>query len=446
MEGEIEKEESGVTLGYIFRTIFSEKWLALIIAAAITIFGTLGLYFMGKRNVVYSVSFVLQLPSTGETDSTSTSYKYPDGSSFYFTDLISAKNLREIASREGFTGIDVDKIAKRGDISITRAVDNVSDNLQSGVYDLNYTIKVKAKYFDGEDIARDFIEELVSIPREHICAMTINYDQSLTASKSLITYDGRLDALTSQAEYLLSKYDDFISSYGKDFVVKEGNTLGYYQRQLQTFLTGNSTLDNLKTKALTNQFVMSDENGQPLAAAIEQYAADLLTKKDERDKLQGALDRLYVGSEGQTSVIVDATVLDCAMQVEKLNKEIEYFEKFTAENCKADETFDKEVKAAEGKVEAFTREFSEIASIVYTNKTTVNYLNSSVVAVEGGRGLIISVGLSFVAGLVVAAVVAYIVGWNKQKKAGGASAAAPEIEEAQLQAAATDAEDKEDKK
>ncbi len=34
---ENEKEEGGVTLGYVFRTIFSQKWLALIIAAVITV-------------------------------------------------------------------------------------------------------------------------------------------------------------------------------------------------------------------------------------------------------------------------------------------------------------------------------------------------------------------------------------------------------------------------
>ena len=59
MEEEIENGEGGITLGYIFRTIFSQKWLALIIAAVITVAGALGLYFMGKSGTVYSVSFVL---------------------------------------------------------------------------------------------------------------------------------------------------------------------------------------------------------------------------------------------------------------------------------------------------------------------------------------------------------------------------------------------------
>ena len=76
MENEIENE-GGITIGQIFRTIFSQKWLALIIAAVITLAGTLGLYFLGKNDETYSVSFVLQLPNTGEA--TSSAYTYPDG-------------------------------------------------------------------------------------------------------------------------------------------------------------------------------------------------------------------------------------------------------------------------------------------------------------------------------------------------------------------------------
>lgn len=439
---EEEIEDGGITIGQIFRTIFSQKWLALIIAAVITVVGTLGLYFIGKRSEVYSVSFVLQLPNTSETASTSTSYTYPDGASFYFTDLISKQNLKEVASREGFKDIEVDKMVKDGDISISRAVDKVTENSQNGVYDLSYTIKVKAKYFDDEDVARDFIEALVSFPRNYISSMYIDYDQSLTASKSLITYDGRLDALKDQAEFILTNYEELISAYGTGVVVKEGKTLGYYQTQLQTFLK--STLDNLKTKALTNQYVMGDENGQPLKAAIEQYATDTLTKNDELDELKGALDTLYVSSEGQTTVIVDATVLECALEIEKLKKEIEYYKQFTAENCTFNEAFDKEVNAAEAKVEAFTKEFAEISSIVYTTKTTVNYFNASVVEVEGGRRIIMSVGISLIAGIMLAAIVAYIVGWNKLKKS-SVSGAVLAYDEAQAQAAAADAK-KDDEK
>ena len=412
---EIEKGEGGITIGQIFRTIFSQKWLALVIAAIITIVGTLGLYFMGKSKEVYSVSFVLQLP--GADSSAAASYTYPDGSSFYYTDLKSADKLKEVASRDGFKGIDVDKIIKQGDISISLI------NSQSGVEGLGYTITVKSKHFSSKGEARDFIEELASIPCEYIGSMNINYDKSLSASKVLITYDGQLDKLKEQAEYILTKYNTLIEEYG-DIVVKDGNSLSRYQSQLQTFLSVNSTLDNLKTKALEEKLVMGDDNDQPREDSIEQYEDDILTKKAKRDEIKKALDRLYSGTDGQTSVIVDATVLDYALQLEQLNKEIEYYETNKGQ-YKFDKAFDDAVTAAVRRVEGFTTEYAEVSSIVYKNKSTVNYLTTGVVDVSGGRSIVMSVCVSLVAGIILAAIVAYTVGWSKQKKAVSNKSATP---------------------
>lgn len=454
MEEEFEKEEGGITVGYIFRTIFSQKWLALIIAALITIAGTAGLYLTGRRSVVYSVSFVLQLPNTSETISTSTSYTYPDGTSFYFTDLISAENLKHTASREEFKGVNVDKMVKVGDISISRTVDTVTDNSQSGQYDLNYTIKVKAKYFDNEDVARHFIDALISVPREHILAMNIDYDQSLTASKMAVTYEEQLTLLKNQAVYIQNKYDELIDSYGKEFVVKDSKTLSYYQTQLLPLIGDSSkedgNIDILKNKAIVNSYLMYDEKGQPLEAALSKYESEKIKKQRERDiaynALQNALKTLNDSlSDQSTSVILDTTaVMSYSEQITRLDKEIEEIDAFLDKKIVSTD-FEKEVSAVEAQIETLTKEFSEIASNVYTTKTTVNYLNTSVIEVEGGRGLLMSVGLSLVAGLIVAAVVAYIVGWNKQKKS-GVNVQVPPQSEAQLQAAATDADEKKDEK
>ena len=418
-------QEGGITIGQIFRTIFSEKWLALIIAAAITLLGTLGLYFTGKRNEVYSVSFVLQLP--GADPESAVSYTYPDGSRFYYTDLISYDSLKEVASREGFEGVKVDKMHKNGDISIS-----INNSSQSGDISLSYTVSVKSKYFKGKSVARNFIDELISLPAEHIGSMYINYDKSLTAAKSIITYGGQLDKLKEQAEFILEKYDAFIKLYGTDLVIKDGKILGYYQAQLETFLNKNSTLDNLKTWALTNKYVMGDEEGNPLQASIEQYKADILTKKAKRDEIQNALDTLYAGTDGQTSVIVDATVLEYALQLEQLKKEIEYYETDEG-NYKFNADFDKAVNAAEAQVEAFTTEFATISSIVYQNNTTVSYRSTKIVEVSGGRGIAMSLIISLVLGVIVAAIVAYIVGWSKQKKAAASKVAEIPAQSAELQ-------------
>lgn len=414
MEEEI-VEEGGITIGQIFRTIFSEKWLALIIAVAITVIGTIGLYFIGKRREVYSVSFVLQLP--GEDSTSSAQYTYPDGSSFYYTDLVSPDNLKEVASREGFTGVNVDKIVKKGDISVSLA------DFSNGVVGLKYTINVKAKYFKSESAARCFIEELISLPIEHIGSMNINYDHSFTDSKEAITYDEQLTLLKRQATYIQSKYTSLIKTYG-EVVVKDGKTLSYYQTRLQTFLD-RGDIERLKTTALEKSYVMGDENGQPLAAAIAKYTAEKADKMREKEILSKALDEAMKAlndtlKDQSASVIVDTSaILSYTEQIARLEQEIKEIEAFLDDGNggRVNAEFENEVTAVEAQVEAFTNEFAEVSSKVYQNKSTVSFLSTRVVEVSGGKGIVMSTFVSLVLGIIVAAIVAYIVGWSKLRKA-----------------------------
>ena len=108
---ENEKEEGGVTLGYVFRTIFSQKWLALLIAAVITVAGTLGLYFLGKTNEVYNVSFVTNLPGS---QSSASYFEFPDGQTQHFTEAVSYENLEKVKeSNAAFGDIDIKKMYEK---------------------------------------------------------------------------------------------------------------------------------------------------------------------------------------------------------------------------------------------------------------------------------------------------------------------------------------------
>ncbi|MDE7439959.1 MAG: hypothetical protein K2N23_05595 [Clostridia bacterium] len=439
MENEIENE-GGVTIGYIFRTIFSQKWLALIIAVVITLVGTLGLYFIDKRNEMYSVSFVLQLPNTG--DASSTSYTYPDGESFYFTDIISKKNLEDVASKEGFEAIDVDKMVKNNDISIIRSLDKLDDKNNAGVYDLNYTVKVKAKYFADEDSARDFIEALTSFPRDHIAKMGINYDQSLTTSKSAITYDEQLTLLKNQTVYIQTKYDALIKSYGSEFVVSDGRTLAQCKDEVDAYLT-KDFFTSLKNRAKENGYIKSGTE-EKLHYESELYSKGLALKRAE-----ATLDGLK-GFAADTGSIIYDEIISLNREIATLEQEIKILEEYIKSYSNTDKIkpkdFEDEIASVYANVEKFTADIEPVASYVYGKVTKINYLSTKVVEVEGGRGLIISAVIALVAGIVVAAIVAFAVGWSKQKKVKSTESVSgvPVYGEAQLQAAATD-ESKEEK-
>ena len=442
---EFENEGRGVTLGDIFRTIFSQKWLALVLTFAIAIVGTLSVYFIGKINEYYSVAFVLQLPNSG--DATSTSYTYPDGENFYFTDLISSENLKLVASREQFSDVDVDKMVKRGDISIARTIDKLDDESQGGVFDLNYTIKAKSKYFKDEDEARDFIEALTEFPRKHIVSMEIDYDQSLTTSKSAITYSEQLTLLKNQAYYIQAVYNSLIVAYGGEFVVDSGKTLTQYKDEIDAYIT-QDLFTSLKGLADTNGYIKS-------ADAKLKYEGD---KKSKELDLQHAKAKLQTLEEfikqGVSSTMIDGEIVSLTGEIGTLEYEIEilqgYIDSFENESKINPAGYEADIAKVEAAVTAFTEGIKPVASYVYGRVTKINYLSSKIVEVDGGYGLMMSVAIGLVTGLVIAAVAAYIVGWNKNKKAAKVAENAGEVPaygEAQLQAAVTvDEDEKKDEK
>lgn len=431
MEKEIE-EESGVTLGYIFRTIFSQKWLALIIAAVITVAGTLGLYFWGKRSEVYSVSFVSNLPGSQNSASY---FEFPDGQTLHYTEMVSLGNLEDVKNdgSGAFDSIDVKKMYECGDIYVTCEIAEIVEG--SKEYSATYVLTAKSKYFKSDALARDFLSSVSNYPNEYLRKMKIDYTTALDASTETIMYDKQLDALQEQISFLNEEYTGLINAYGGNFVVKDGRTLNYYKSKLQSFVDIGD-ISRLKTDAVKNGYLKIDEEtGGINKNAKAKYEAEKYNKERERDiandsltlalnKLSGKEENGDGSGEGTATgsgvggvVMIDAqAVIALTNEIARLDKELLEIDRFINEG-NINEEFDGQVNEVYNKVKDFTDEFAGISSTVYTTRSTVNYLNTNVISIDGGRSVLMSFIISFAVGVVLAAIVAYIVGWSRQKKA-----------------------------
>lgn len=452
MENEIE-EEGGITLGYIFRTIFSQKWLALIIAAVIALAGTLGLYFLGKQSEDYKVAFVTNLPGSQN----SSYFEFPDGQTQHFTKMVSFDNLEKVKeSSEAFSDIDIKKMYENGDISVKCEITEVVED--SKEYTTTYYLTAKSKYFKSETVARDFLSAVSDYPNTYLRNMKIDYTTALDASLETVMYDKQLDALQEQINFMNSEYADLINSYGGNFVVKDGRTLNYFKSRLQAFVDLGE-ISRLKTKALEEGYIKIDEEtGGINQKAIAKYEAERYNKERERDianeSLTLALNKLTGKTEGDEEsgesgtivngvVMIDAqAVISLTNEIARLNKELSEIDRFINQG-KINAGFDAQVTEVYNRVKDFTTEFAGISSTVYTTRSTVNYLNTNVIKAEGGRGVLMSLIISVVVGIIVAAVAAYIVGWCKQRKTKVAASDVnvPVFAEAQAQAAVTDESD-----
>ena len=194
---EEEREESGISISEIFRVIFSQKWLVLIITAVIAVAGTLGIYFgMNNSKREFVASFVLNLPGDDKNQAV---YTYPDGKQFYYSDLVSVDILKEVKSSDSaFDDIDVEVMADDGGISISR-----KENEQKT--EIIYTVNVKASYFKNKEVARRFITKLANVPGAHLAEMNIGYDDNISNVEELTSYENVIAALEKQCTYLVSQ-------------------------------------------------------------------------------------------------------------------------------------------------------------------------------------------------------------------------------------------------
>ncbi|MDE7453923.1 MAG: hypothetical protein K2N22_05890 [Clostridia bacterium] len=422
---ENQREEGGTSLKDIFRTIFTQKWLALIILIVVTIAGTVGIYFgMNYFKREYVASFVLNLPGD---DGEKNYYVYPDGTTFYFSDLISKQTLKDVKkSDEAFGGIDVEKMADEGDITIIR-----TQSSEKG--EATYTINVKASYFKNIEVARLFIDKIANVPGSHLAEMNIAYDNKISNVDSLKSYENMITAFEDQCEDLMKQYEQFITEYKPDFVIREGKTLQYYLNEIDTYVNKNQTLAVLKTRVQNEGILKSEELKEDYKAELEQVKRDLVRESS-------ILDAMTAGSTDiqQNSI----AIRDQAAKVADLTQRQKDLEKYISADAKtADEAFKKAVADAGEAVKGFTADFKYAAETVYSVALTVSFATSNVITKAGETGLVMSVVISLVAGIILALLIGYIVGAVKLSKRQKAAEEVPAVEtEAVAQAAVADAE------
>lgn len=413
---EEDNARDGISFADIFRTIASQKWLALALAVAITVVCAVSLYFgYNKTKKYYTVSFELEL--AGSEGAEQYIHKFPDGATFNYRNIISGENLESVkqSNTERFSGVNVAKLSENGGISIGRAITQLTET----GYETVYTITAKANCFSNGKVARDYITALAATPDRYLAAMEIDYDVYLTTSLNALDYQTEIGDLIKQVNYLAEQYDGLMSLYG-DVTVKDGKTLSAYKQRLTAYLEDRKILSNLMSVA---------ENGLYLKSADlkDKYEYDLKQLDVELEKAQNTLDNLLKiddtsGSSSNATVIKRQSDL-----VEDLKRErallADYISKGVTE---APESFLQSVESAHSVVNTYTEEFKTIAAAVYGKSTSVTYTSPEIIRTAGGMGIMKIAFLSVVLGVVAALAVAYIVGVCLKHRRANPTVSAPD--------------------
>ncbi|MDE7158323.1 MAG: hypothetical protein K2N74_01995, partial [Clostridiales bacterium] len=144
--------ENSLTIGEVCgiiwkRILYVLAASALVMLAAVLVF----IFAINPSKVSYSGEFWVVYPAM-YPDSTKKTPKYPDGSDFYYHDIISKESLQAIVdSDEQLKKIDVEKLLASDGLSFTAERDE--DNLITG----QYFITIKGKNMPGYEDAKRFV-------------------------------------------------------------------------------------------------------------------------------------------------------------------------------------------------------------------------------------------------------------------------------------------------
>ncbi len=399
----------GTTLGDIFRVIFSQKWLALILAAVLTAVCVVGLYFgYNKSKKHYSVSFELEL--AGSENSEQQVHKYPDGNTFNYRNIISYDNMQNVKNGDSsFAGVNINGLAENGCISITRSITQLTENS----YETVYTISAKADKFPDGVVARNFLTALAAMPDRYLATMDIDYNVYLTTSENAVDYRTEIGDLLKQANYLSEQYDKLIKTYG-DVIVNDGKTLTSYKQKIASYVDDGKVLSNLLTVAEDGLYLKSE-------SLKEKYRFDLTQLELDLTKAENTLQNLLHSDDTSGSASNALVIKEQSDLVEDLKRDKTLYQNYIDRGITGaaiPESFLTSLDEAHKTVTAYTEEFKQVTGTVYSKSSSVIFTSANVISTSGGMGLTMIVILSLAFGIIVSFIVSYIVGYCLAKRHG----------------------------
>lgn len=399
----MEEQESGVMLGEMIKAIGRRIWPVLTATVLVTAAAVLLFYFLlNPLAVDYSMRFAINYPR-------SDSGKFPDGTPFYYQDIVSLGWLSDACSADSrFSGIDVTKMVAKDDISIVAETQETE-----GIVQLTgkYTVTVSGKYFKNSSDATAFLRAAagMSVVRAREKSAAVNYliDEETFSNAA---FGDRLTLLKEQRATLLSQYDEWISLFRDNYLVA-GKTLKNH-RAAVVVLFG-----ELMQKTLEEEL---DRCGYVSLDYLEGTIASLKAERSSNERKIAALRE----ASGQTPLLrsaagaeeVAGTVMDLSEMIASLvarNVEIDdELAALTPENVAA---FEARLNAEFDKLEAAATTVQAVSKALYEQESRVSFDTSNAER-TGGTSVFLVGFAAFVLSFLISGLTAYLIERHRSKR------------------------------
>ncbi|MDE5565913.1 MAG: hypothetical protein K2I77_02895, partial [Anaeroplasmataceae bacterium] len=316
----MEEKNKGLTIGEILHAVFHKKWLLLAVTVIVMLFGVIFVQLIyNPSKTIYECEYNLKFPGASEK-------KYPDGKEVVYNDFISLESLELVKkSDEKYADLDIQRLHKNNAISIEITYSKPPTNTTSvQVVPVGYLIKVKQRYFKSDDIARDFIMDLVRLPVDYAlnANRAINYKENITRAAAASDYITTIDYLINQQKLLLDNYEKLTTLYSNGFVYNN-KSIAEAQTEVINFFSAYD-LEALKTEVLRKGLIKdnNNENGSDYRDTIEQKKNALIREYDENylkiKNLQKASDEFIESIKDSSTVQADEALAVYQNQIAQL--------------------------------------------------------------------------------------------------------------------------------
>lgn len=395
------KEEKEVTLGRVFKVMFHNKLLLVVVSLVVLLIGVLGIKFVyNSYKAIYKAEYKYNVSSLNNDGS------YIDGTKFYYKDVISESVLNEIKeSNELYSSIDVEKMLEKDGVSIDWMTE-YNDNKE--VVNQYYQLTFKQVYFSSEEQAKSFISDVMNYPLEKNKSLhdKANYSTNLTKYNSANTYSDQISYLSAQYSFLHGKYESLIADYG-DLIVNE-KKLSLYLNDLEMFFTNNKLSDASYELVLKGYVKNYEENKDKL----ELQKDNLQKKYDLNETIIAELkqvvnDLLATGSTAQSLDLgaYNSKINELIVENAQIKQDIEDLNIQILNGESTPTTFTNKLNDFYNELVSETLTYKSVSKKVINENSTAFTINTNIIEKDGGISGVVGAAGSLILGIVVAGIV-----------------------------------------
>ena len=248
--------DNGITLIQFGKFVWKNKVSTIIVITITMILSFVCMFFVNKQSSYYSCRFRLEWNN-------SQSNRYPDGTKFEFSEIISKENVEYvIENTPTLNYLTIEDLLENDSTTISYQISYIdSDNKEIGT-NFYYEIQTLAKNFKSKDDARLFLKELVDHQYDIVMEKTSKFqiDNLFDIFDSTTEYDIIFETINLQLEGLANTVESMIKEKTPDFIydLANGSTLRTLKERILAIQT-RFKYDSISKQYITSNFVRNEE-------------------------------------------------------------------------------------------------------------------------------------------------------------------------------------------